>query len=330
MVNKSQGSQRIKDLLAALDWFIFVIAIVALLLFTAAYFSIPSILDKNNPITDFLQNIITNLIPVLLLFVVSYIAYRRIEAIRYKSDTEFLSDILSDELVRKLSHPDTRIEQLTRIEQRLYEIDIKAIFGALQNTHDAGIVAVHKSLYSDSFKEYISNAEEIIILNTFIPNLDFLTDALVTALNKESNVRILMLYPHSGISTLRSKSLKSSRDENQVRSGIEQCLDTLSSIARRLDDKSKQSLKVRLYNSLPSISVYSADERFFVSVFFHGQLAIKSPQIEVQSKKSILGKAISIEIETLWNIGQEFNDINNWRTEISIMAPKFNEINKNI
>ncbi|MDJ0675948.1 MAG: hypothetical protein QNJ36_11290 [Calothrix sp. MO_167.B42] len=330
MVKKSQGSLRIKNLLAALDWFIFVIAIIALFCFTVAYFSIPSI-PIDEPIKDFLQAIITNLIPVLLLFVVSYVAYRGIQAIRYKNDTEDLSDILSDELVRKLSHPDTKIEQLTRIEQRLDEIDIKTIFRALKNTHDAGIVDVHKSLYSDSFKEYISNAKEITILNTFIPNLDFLADALVTALNKKSTVKILMLYPNSGIARLRSQALRGYRDENQVRSEIQHCLDTLSSIVQRLDDQSKQQcLKVKLYNSLPSISVYSADERFFVSVFFHRQLAIKSPQIEVLSKESILGEAIFKEIDTLWEIGQEFNDINNWRTEISIMAPRFNEINRNI
>ena len=332
MVKKLQGSRRIKDLLAALDWLIFVIAIIAIFFFTIVYFSIDSIQIEES-IKDFLKAIITNLIPVLLLFVVSYVAYRRIETIRYRNDTECLSDLLSDELVRKLSHPDTKIEQLTKIEQRLYEIDIKAIFGALQNTHDAGIVDVHKSLYFDSFKEHISNAKQIIILNTYIPNLHFIADTLVTALKQQSIVKILMLYPNSGIPTLRSKALNSSPDkcsDNQVRSGIEQCLDTLSSIVQKLDDKSKQCLKVRLYNSLPSISVYGADERFFVSVFFHGQLAIESPQIEVQSKKSILGRAIFQEINTLWDIEQQFHDINNWRTEISLIAPKFNEINKNI
>lgn len=88
--------------------------------------------------------------------------------------------------------------------------------------------------------------------------------------------------------SLRSKSLNNSGNdysEDQVKSGIQQCLNTLSSIVQRLDDDSKGYLKVRLYNSLPSISVYSMDERFFVGIFFHGQLAIESPQIEVQSKK---------------------------------------------
>ena len=56
----------------------------------------------------------------------------------------------------------------------------------------------------------------------------------------------------------------------------------------------------------------------------HGQLAIKSPQLEVHSGTSIFGKSVLQEINTLWEIGEEIGDIGNWSVELSHIAKKFN------
>lgn len=293
----------------------------------STYFVISLIPNISPGILEFLKSIFTNLIPVPFLFILSFVAYRRIQSIRYRNDAEILSQLVAGNVVHKLSEPSTKIGHLVRFEKILSRFDIETISQLLKEAHYGGIVAVHQSLYYKDFEKFISSAKRIIILNTWIPNLDFLADALVAALNKHNTVNILMLYPNSGIASLRSEALhrfsNSQFQENQVRSGVEHCLDVLSDIAERVDAENRKYLQVRLYNSMPSISVYSVDQRFFVSVFFHGQLAIKSPQIEVQSESSILGKSISMEVEMLWSIGQEFQDVRSWRTEISLMADKF-------
>lgn len=62
---------------------------IAILLLTLAYFLIPNFI-QNTLIRDFLMGIITNLIPVFLLFALSYVFLRRIQTIRSERDTEVL------------------------------------------------------------------------------------------------------------------------------------------------------------------------------------------------------------------------------------------------
>ncbi|ALB42428.1 MULTISPECIES: hypothetical protein [Nostocales] len=319
--------KRQTELLAEVERLIFIVAIVALITLVATYFVVSSIQNIPPGILEFLKSILTNLIPVPFLFILSFVIYRRIQSIRHKNDTEKLSELLVEDVVKKLREPTTKIGHLLKIEEILSKFDIETMSQLLKEAHYAGIVAVHQSLYDKDFEKLIGRSKKVTILNTWIPNLDFLADALVDALSKKNTVQILMLYPNSGIATLRSEALHrfgtSKFQENQVRSGVEHCLDVLSDIAERVDEENRKYLQIKLYNAMPSISVYNVDEHFFVSLFFHGQLAIKAPQIEVQSETSILGKSVSREVAMLWSIGQEFSDVRNWRTEISIMADKF-------
>ncbi len=191
----------------------------------------------------------------------------------------------------------------------------------------SGIVRVHKNLDYNLLLDYMAEAEEIVILNTWIPELNILDDALVEALARGTYVSILMLHPDSHIAQLRSQALQGATQarfrEDRVRPGVRHCLEVLASIARTLDDDGRRHLRVRLYDSLPSISVYGVDDRALFSVFLHGQLAVKSPQIEVQGQDSLMGRLVFRELETLWGIGQEFKDLEQWQTELDDMGRRF-------
>jgi hypothetical protein len=191
----------------------------------------------------------------------------------------------------------------------------------------SGIVRVHRNLDYNLLLDYMAEAEEIVILNTWIPELNILDDALVEALARGTYVSILMLHPDSHIAQLRSQALQGSTQarfrEDRVRPGVRHCLEVLASIARTLDEDGRRHLRVRLYDSLPSISVYGVDDRALFSVFLHGQLAVKSPQIEVQGQESLMGRLVFRELETLWEIGQEFKDLEQWQTELDDMGRRF-------
>src|SRR5688500_15007145 len=73
---------------------------------------------------------------------------------------------------------------------------------------NSGIVRVHKNLDYHLLVDYMAEAEEIVILNTWIPDLNILDDALVDALARGTYVSILMLYPDSNIAHLRSQALQ--------------------------------------------------------------------------------------------------------------------------
>jgi hypothetical protein len=191
----------------------------------------------------------------------------------------------------------------------------------------SGIARIHKNLDYHLLLDYMADASEIVILNTWIPELNILADALVDAIERGTYVSILMLYPDSDVAHLRSQALLGSSQarfrEDRVRPGVRHCLEVLSAIARTVGPDRRSNLRVRLYHSLPSISVYGVDDRAFFSVFVHGQLAVKSPQIEVRGQDSLMGRLVFRELETLWEIGQEFEDLEQWQTELEDMGRRF-------
>jgi hypothetical protein len=189
----------------------------------------------------------------------------------------------------------------------------------------AGIVGVHRHLDYRLLVELMADAEEIVILNTWIPELNILADALVDALERGTYVSILMLYPDSQVARLRSEALQTQgrRREDRVNPGVKHCLEVLGSIARSVDEDTRRHLRVRLYHSLPSVSIYGVDDRAFVSVFLHGQLAVKSVQIEVLGEDSVMGALAFGELAALWEIGREFEDITRWEAEMRSMGRHF-------
>jgi hypothetical protein len=182
-----------------------------------------------------------------------------------------------------------------------------------------GIVRVHPNLDYHLLFDYMAHADEILIANTWIPGLDILADALVDALARGTSVSILMLHPESQIAQLRSHALHDGTAEgfrqDRVGPGVRHCLDVLAAVASMVEEAQRGNLRVRLYNSLPSISVYRMDDRAFISFFLHGQLVVRSVQIEVLGENSVMGRLAAHEIETLWDIGRELDDITPWPGE---------------
>jgi hypothetical protein len=194
-----------------------------------------------------------------------------------------------------------------------------------------GVVRVHPNLDYHLLVEYMTQAREIVIQNTWIPGLDILADALVDALARGASVSILMLHPDSQIARLRSQALEGSTSEgfrqDRVGPGVRHCLDVLAAVSRMVDDDRRAGLRVRLYNSLPSISVHRMDDRAFISFFLHGQPVVRSVQIEVLGQESLMGQFVAREIETLWNLARSIDDITQWHSETRDTRRRLRKIN---
>lgn len=191
-----------------------------------------------------------------------------------------------------------------------------------------GVVKVPERFDNDAFNKYISEARnEVAILNTWAPNLDKLKDSLKDALNKGVDVRVLLLHPYSEVVKLREEALRAAQNaedsedleegEADVKNEICNCLDILEGIYRS-SLGCRRHLRIRLYNSLPAISVYKADERYLVGVFTHGRLAINSPQFEVEGRHTKVGEMAQHELDTLWKIGKEV-DPGQWQCSLGNM-----------
>jgi len=165
-----------------------------------------------------------------------------------------------------------------------------------------GIVRVHPNLDYHLLIDHIAKAREIAILNTWIPGIDILADALMEAIVRGADVSILMLHPQSKIAQLRRDALHGATHErfrqDMVVPGICHCLDVLAAVSRMVPESRRDHLRVRLYDSLPSISLHRADDRVFLSFFMHGHLAVKSPQIELLGDDSLMGRCAFGEMAT--------------------------------
>ncbi len=214
-----------------------------------------------------------------------------------------------------------RFQLLDKIDARVSELDIDTIAQKLKRDHYGGIIAVHHHFLEDRFIRHVESAKEVTILNTWIPNLHRFEQLLIDALNRDAKVRILLLNPNSGVAQLRDEALRMVRDPtlaDNVKDGVKRCLAILESTLDVVDERRKAHLEVKLYNSLPSISVYRADAHYLVSTFFHGQLAIDSPQFEIDGTDTVLGGQVKRELDTLWGIGEKI-DLRNWRTELDLI-----------
>jgi hypothetical protein len=211
-----------------------------------------------------------------------------------------------------------RLKVLDNVDRQLSKLDIDAIARELKQQHYGGVVQVHLRFPEEMFTHLVNAAErQVTILQTWIPNLHRFQWALKEAiLDRRVEVRILLLHPSSPVARLREEALR--RDPalaEDVKANVERCLSLLEELAAAVPRKDQARLQVRLYNSLPSIAVYRADETYLISSFLHGQLAIDSTQIEVDGSDTAVGEQVQRELETLWRIACDV-DLGNWRDSL--------------
>jgi hypothetical protein len=211
-----------------------------------------------------------------------------------------------------------RLKVLDNVNAQLSKLDIDGIAREFKHAHYGGVVQVHQRFPEERFTGLVEDARrEVTILQTWIPNLHRFQWALKNALlDRRVEVRILLLHPWSPVARLREEAL--CRDPalaEDVKANVERCLSILESLSAEVPQEDQARLQVRVYNSLPSIAVYKADDQYLVSSFLHGQLAIDSSQIEIDGGNTAMAESIERELETLWRIGRDV-DLRDWRGSI--------------
>ncbi|MEV8531528.1 hypothetical protein [Streptomyces sp. NPDC051211] len=96
-------------------------------------------------------------------------------------------------------------------------------------------------------------------------------------------------------------------------------LRTLETVFRGSPAARRGLLRVRVFNSLPSIAVYKADEHYLVSSFLHSRLAVRSPQTEIDGGGTVMGQKVQEELDTLWRIGRDI-DMGDWPGSLSTIV----------
>ena len=226
----------------------------------------------------------------------------------------------------RLRKVDDQTRQIEKLNDQLTKLDIDTIAKNMKDEFYGGVITVHSKLPEDELNKRLAEANRIFLLNTWIPNLTSYIESIEKALSKNAEIQILLLYPYSNVAELRDQALRTSKNpllDQNVKDGVERCMDTLRYIIEKTPEDKHKYLRVRFYNSLPSVSVYKTDDIMLVGVFFHGRLAVKSAQLEVHGENTLYGKQVIDELEKLWDIGKDIKDICNWRIELDLLAGEF-------
>jgi len=202
---------------------------------------------------------------------------------------------------------------------RLAVPDDEVIARRLARDRYAGLIAVHQRLDYELFARYMEAASRVTMLSTWISHLDRLEGALLAAIDRRADVRIMLLNPTSSVTRLRDEALQARGIftlDGDVKDQVEGCLDLLQSIAARVDDRKLANLKVKLFDTQPSVAVYQADEHYLVGVFLHDRMAVDSPQFEIEGSDTVAARVYLRECDTIWEMADRLNP-RDWRTDLA-------------
>ncbi|MFM7713162.1 MAG: hypothetical protein ACKO7A_10710, partial [Microcystis sp.] len=166
-----------------------------------------------------------------------------------------------------------------------------------------GLTNIYREFLRDSFKKKLEEVTQdsvitIDILQTFAPNLEFFKETLIECLEKGVNIRVLLSWTKSPAAKIRQKALR----RYNVKDEVMRNLATLQEIFEYIRTGSYSgSLEVRLYNFMPSISMYRINDYFLVGFFLHGRLAVDSFQLELTGMDTTLVKGCFGEFNKIWD-----------------------------
>lgn len=146
-------------------------------------------------------------------------------------------------------------------------------------------------------KAFQSAERDIRILQTWTGNLPNIKDELARAAGRGCSVRVLLLNPYSEIAKYRSRDL-----EYIDELGRDSILPELRMLAQAAAaPEAKGGLEVRVYDALPSISIYAYDHTRIVGVFWQKVFAMASPQVRIEADHGTLAPMIDAHFEAVWD-----------------------------
>ena len=201
-----------------------------------------------------------------------------------------------------------------------------------------GLSRIHAAFPTDTFAAALErlihdggeaqpeDPKEVAILQTFAPNLEHYRAHLSRCLQAGVRVRILLAWPYSLAAGLREQVLTRYADEPlaedfAIQGSVIANLETLEATIRA--SRHPANLKIRLYDTLPSLALYRAGSTLLAAPFLHGALAVHTFQLELDLRASdaLLTGTLLNDFERMWTVARPFLPApdRNWRNELKIL-----------
>jgi hypothetical protein len=180
----------------------------------------------------------------------------------------------------------------------------------LENFSQARLIASGIIDYSQLQKKYevifnlLAGAKNTIrVCKTWIPEIDAVHAALKEALREGStieSVQILCLDPDSTLAKQRSLDMGETPDwgRKQIKIHLEKL--------HRLYEKDDR-VKIYIYNSLPSVSLYAADDTALIGWYWHSQLSFDGPVLKVKGENYHLNRCVQENFDELLKAAKPYS-----------------------
>lgn len=164
-----------------------------------------------------------------------------------------------------------------------------------QNLGELGVNAVHMKMQNREFVESCKGSSEILMLNTFIPNIRELREGIIDVLARGGTVRALVSHPENLFVEVRWPELHNSKDV--FVSGI---ADTITKL-RDYHEQSGHSGRViiKQYERGPGVSLYATNDKAWVGSYLSKLDSMSTPFLELQSSSRVWSE-YKRHFETVW------------------------------
>ncbi len=231
----------------------------------------------------------------------------------------------------KISGNGYKLPQLQRFLAQQYQ-------GSEPGLSRFGLSRIHAAFPTDTFANALERLlhdqgqdeeddhREVAILQTFAPNLEYYRAHLNRCLEAGVRVRILLAWPYSLAAGLREQVLtryaaEPLAEDFAIQGSVIANLETLEATIRA--SRNPAYLEIRLYDTLPSLSLYRAGSTLLAAPFLHGALAIHTFQLELDlgASDALLTGTLLNDFERMWTVARPFLPApdQNWRNELKIL-----------
>jgi hypothetical protein len=195
-----------------------------------------------------------------------------------------------------------------------------------------GLDHIHPVFPKDIFSQAIDHlidandieSCQVDILQTFAPNLNDYSEHLVRCIQNDIQIRILLAWPYSEAAKLREEVLRkyaNSMEDVDIREYVIANLETLEKIINIAGNS--PFLKIKLYDTLPSLAIYRAGNFMLAAPFLHGSLAINTFQLELDlnAVNQMLVSTIQKDFELMWQVARYLDPDpqRNWRNDLKVL-----------
>jgi len=271
-------SKRERDPFDAFEFFTIGAGIITLILLSLGYFGVPSLAFLDQATKDFLQAVITNLVPTLLIFVLAYaLLYRRIEKLRSERETQRLVQATADEVAKRL--------YAQSIEATLLEEIPGSFREDLAGARDMWVVTVSANTLMN---QYYSQIDE--------------------RLKQDMILHVVIVDPDSAAFEMATSRSYARPDMEQARSTARGNLTYL----KNLRDVAPNQVKVRLINNPLTFGAFLFDPTTTTGRLYIRHYAYKTPggpkphMMFTAQRSRRWFDHFHREIQALWDDGKEW------------------------